>query len=375
MNKYVVILLIAYISSILVNNRILEVFLFILMISYHFPIAYVLIRERLLGMPLLPSKNIGCIQVTRIGKRTKYSAYIEIKDSRHNILDFSPIQFYGHSKLFIDGLLVDPEITSYLIYTKRRDKLSAYVKISYITGKSDNVFSKIKAAYEYVIKHLEGFGLVCRIVEPLDFNEIYYLDNDSDNQKIRIFFMLSGMILLVLSLYIKFSLNYYDIIVVQAWLLYILLLKDYQSSERRVRLKTKILELYKNEVIQTVPSLNDIFRRSRWIYNLINNLDDFVLILEIKSAPEEISELIEKNSYRKYEIATALDKLSLLSSAERMYTTTKRRLNRRENYYKIRLFILVKSKYDMEKFKKILSSIGFKMRRPLYQFTPYMMLK
>ena len=137
----------------------------------------------------------------------------------------------------------------------------------------------------------------------------------------------------------------------------------------------EILELYKNEVIETIPTVGEIYRRSKWIYNMLNTLQNFFLILEIKKAPEEASQSIEKKSFRRYELATALDKLSILSSAEKMYTTVQRRLNKRENFYYTRLVVFANSKNERDSIKSVFYSLGFKMKKPLY-FSPILdMLK
>lgn len=372
MDKIIVLLLIFYFSLLVLNEKILQIIVFIVLLVYLYPKIYLYIKERLYGLPNYYSEKIGKIQKTTYGKQIKYSLYIRIKDSHHNILDYSPIQFYGHSKLFIDGIIIDPNIRYYLIYLKDNSRLSAYIKISYITRKIDDSFSKLKTIYEYLVHHLESFGIVNEISDPIVYK---YLIKEKSLDKKYLFLLIIPILFSFYIFFVKLTVSYVNIIALYISLIDLPLIRDYFKNNEKTMFKGEILELYKNEVIQTVPTVNEIYRRSRWIYNILNSLKDFLIILEIRSASEEIPQIIESKSYRKYELATALDKLSILSSAEKMYTISQRRLNKRENFYNIRLIVFTKTKYEKDNIKKVLFSIGFKMKKPLYLTPIFTMLK
>ena len=272
MDKIIVLLLIFYFSLLVLNEKILQIIVFIVLLVYLYPKIYLYIKERLYGLPNYYSEKIGKIQKTTYGKQIKYSLYIRIKDSHHNILDYSPIQFYGHSKLFIDGIIIDPNIRYYLIYLKDNSRLSAYIKISYITRKIDDSFSKLKTIYAYLVHHLESFGIVNEISDPIVYK---YLIKEKSLDKKYLFLLIIPILFSFYIFFVKLTVSYVNIIALYISLIDIPLIRDYFKNNEKTMFKGEILELYKNEVIQTVPTINEIYRRSRWIYNILNSLKDF----------------------------------------------------------------------------------------------------
>ena len=119
--------------------------------------------------------------------------------------------------------------------------------------------------------------------------------------------------------------------------------------------KLEVYGLNEFTSLYTYPTYSELLGKARVIFQVSNKI---YLVLRIRLAPPEIGAKLDTLAYRKYELGTALDKLSILHSSEKLFTAARRRWERRERVYLVEGALVAR-----EEDKRVLESIGLRLGR------------
>jgi len=343
-------------------NKILGLLTMSFSLASLFPLLLLFTYERLYGVPLPSRTRGGLALVEDLGRRKKITVFLKVVDVRHGFFDLSPIQLYGRARYLLDGSMLDPESELYIIYTNLpRGALNAYIALGITIENFEDARKKIKQIILTLKKHLVGCGVICSYAKPYEISVGKFFEKTKTSYNLVILTTI-GLVILMLSsssLVVRVICAYGTVLLTSC-----LILK--RSLGPSFKVKGVTLTLVSNEALYSNPSTLDLLQRSRWINSILYRLnEDFLLVIKVKIAPPHVSDLLERESYRAYELGTALDKLSIVSRASRLYTIVERRFRRRESLYEVNVVALCKSKDDAFKLSRSLGAIGLKLRKPL----------
>lgn len=354
--KLAVLMLALSLFLMLLRLQLLAMLLVLILLAYLYKPLFQFAYEKIYGL-LMPRIYVGrSLLVSELIGEKKVSVCLELVNPRHGVLDLEPIQFYGQSKYLIDGLIVDPDVEYSFIYVKTGGKLKAYLKISLRGENSSQLRDRIKNICGQIRNHLKLLGIGSSVARYPE--ELLKVVRARSYRK-HLLPLMPACLLGLLASYVllKLASLYLFLLLVHGYI-------TYRKLGRAFAVEKSVLVLQKNESMYGNPTALDVAQRARWVYNLLNSLVDSTLVLTIRRASEDFSSSIERESYRVYELGTALDKLSILTRAERLFTAAERRAKRKENYYKVNVVVLSSSHDDIKRVRATLGSMGLRMGRP-----------
>lgn len=322
------------------------------------PTAIVALAELCCGVliPRLEKRGESFMITTPFGSRRV--AALEIRDVRHGVLDLTPIRHYGASKALLDTLLVNPEFTYTMVY----ERLSgAFRAVLLMVPRHELSEQRLLSAALDVMRQLKPLGVEARPLReppPLPFKP--------KQGGLGVFLLLA---IAALAAHLLLRIGAYALGGVLA--LYSIGALTLALSARRHlhHVEGELLYLKSNESMFTEPSYEEMYNRSRWLFELLNSLDGYAIIVRLDRAPAYVGRLLEKRAFSLYERATAFDKLSLMVKADRLLNAAERHFHRREALLEVTIAVIA-ARHAAKALRRAFEVVGLTLSRALLRSPP-----
>jgi len=319
-------------------------FLFLAGFALFVPEAYNLLRYWFSGgfpVPGLECRHSYCFHVNGVGR---VYAGVEVLDCRHGAYDFSEEQFWGHASLLFDtGFVSDVD---YLVV----NSFGRYFVVVVGEGKSpEEVAGRVVEALRGLEDALKSVGCSWR-----------RLSGEEVRGVMRPEFLERGEAewyrALVLAPLALFAIKFWPLLPllasgVLAWL-------DRAEGYVVRDGKLRVYGLSEFTSLYTFPTYRELLGKARVVFQ---TSDKVYLALRIRPAPPEVGARLDALAYKKYELGTALDKLSILHSSEKLFTAARRRWERREKVYLVEGVLFAR-----ENDKRVLENLGLRFTPIVY---------
>ena len=321
------------------------------------PVAVAALAELCCGVPAprLEKRGKAFVISTPFGSRRV--AALEIRDVRHGVLDLTPIRHYGACKALLDTLLVNPEFSYTIIYGKSSGAFRAVLLM--VPRRKLSEARLLSAALE-VIKQLRPLGVEAR---PLKEPPPLPLKPKRGGLGLALLLLLAALSVMLLRA------GAYALGGVLALYSVAALILACSARRHLHRVEGELLYLKANESMFTEPSYEELYNRSRWLFELLNSLEGYTIIIRLDRAPAYVGRLLERRAFSLYERATAFDKLSLMVKADRLLNAADRHFHRREALLEITLAVIATHR-AAKALKRAFEVAGLSLSRALLRSPP-----
>lgn len=292
------------------------------------PIAIAALAELCCGVPAPRLEKRGETFVISTPFGSRRVAALEIRDVRHGVLDLTPIRHYGACKALLDTLLVNPEFSYTLIYEKSS---GAFRAVLLMVPRRELSEARLLSAALEVVKQLRPLGVEAR---PLQEPPPLSLKPKRGAPGAFLLLLLAALSIALLRV------GAYALGGILALYSVVALILACSARRHLHHVEGELLYLKANESMFTEPSYEEMYSRSRWLFELLNSLEGYVIIVRLDRAPAYVGRLLERRAFSLYERATAFDKLSLMVKADRLLNAADRHFHRREALLEVTLTVI-----------------------------------
>ena len=316
------------------------------------PAAVILLTELAYGIPVPTLRERGEVLELSTPFGSRRVVALEIRDVRHGVMDLTPIRHYGVCKAFLEGLLVEPDASYTLIYEKLK---TGFRTILLIVPKRDVSERKLISMALNIIKQLRPLGIEARVMTTPP--TIPFHAGASGYRLILLpILLLMGILAVGRGAY---SIGFLAVLYSSASLTASCIIRGYAR-----RVDGEMYVLKGNESMYTEPSYEELYSRARWLFELVNGLSSFTMIMRFEKAPAYVGVALERRAFSLYERATAFDKLSLMVRADRILKAVERHFHRRETLLLFSM-LLIAPRREALALRSALDVAGLRMGRCL----------
>lgn len=340
-----VLLVAGFLSLLFEASRGFSSVLFFASFGLFVPEVYVVFRYFFSGG--FPIEDLECRRsycYRSVGREGVVYAGLEVEDCRHGCYDFSEEQFWGHASLLLDtGFVGDVD---YLVV----NSFGRYYIVLAGEGRDpQETASRVVESLRGLEDALKSIGCSWR---RLSGDEVLKVLRPGFLEKGEAKWY-KGLVLVPLGF---LALKFWPLVplVVGGILAWIDRADGYVLRDQKLR----VYGLEEFTSIYTFPTYREMLGKARVVFQLS---DKVYLALRVRPAPPEVGAKLDTLAYRKYELGTALDKLSILHSSEKLFTAARRRWERREKVYEVS-GILVGREND----KRVLENLGLRFSQLIF---------
>ncbi|RLE80168.1 MAG: hypothetical protein DRJ51_06330 [Thermoprotei archaeon] len=340
------------------SQLISSMLLFIAMILHLNSISS-LLSQYIFGTPI-PATFVGRTYVVMKKSRFfKYVTGLEVLNIHGRLEEMREEETMHKANMLLSSILSETTF----VYAKQGDVLRSYVLVS-----AEDF--DVRDARGKAIQLLRGLwstfvNLGCEVRLINNMREVFNIE--VERAKVRWYLFLPLILIFFVSLRLAMMGSIIlGLVAVYSLLLIISLIVKRAKSSTYCRFKDVVLVLSSSDALFTFPSSVEVKQRYTHTHYIFNQyVNDYIVLVRVSPALPQDYASFERETYRTYERAGIFDKLSLYVKSSKMTTTLRRIHQRGERLYKIDIYAFFKSKEDAVAFQRSLSSLGFKVSRPL----------
>lgn len=318
-----------------------------------------LLFQHVFGTPI-PKMLFGRTYViTKKSGFFKYVTGLEVLDVHGRLEEMREEEAMHKANMMLSSILSE----SVFVYIKRGDELKSYVLVS-AEGRD------VQEARQKAIELLRGVwsvlvNLGCEVKLINDMKSVFNIE--VERARVRWYLLLP----LIVAFFVSLRLAMLGSIIPGLVAIYLLLLLFSLIVKRAkgspyYRFKDIVLTLSSSDALYTNPSPVEIKQRYMHAHYIFNQyINDYVILVKVIPTHPQDYASFEREAYKTYERAGIFDKLSLYVKSSKMTTTLRRIHQRGERLYGIDIYAFFKTKEDAAAFQRAMSSLGFKVTRPL----------
>jgi len=346
----VILLILSYFSnSIRTYGYEISVFLLVLAYIVSFKPVFSMLCEALWGIPLNSSWKTGSWKLYRkIGKKYEVAALLKVENIQWSTEDYTPSKFASVIKAVMEKILkLNP-----VILIKKESELNYYIFIRRRGKKLIDLDRDIEASVRFLLNSAGRTGIDLEVCDPKEFFSLFNLtEKKIDRENLALIIVLDFFSILA-AICTK---GYLQVVGILLTILFTLSLFCFYRGKE---LNEKYYYADAVEVGEIADT--DIQDFSELVSNIINTEENAKIVIEVEKASTRIEAELERKAAKKYFAATTFDWLGTLVSSFKILERARRRRERKEFVYLIRLYT------TSERIKEALEGYGFSfIRLPL----------